>query len=120
MGVDPTASSWWETAAVLAFGAVSGLFAFTHKRIGDVQTEAKADQVAEILALKQELDRFDRVFTARFNESRDDRAEQWKAIQSIERRSTEMHAQNLEKLAQIPTRDEMMRMLQQFMQRPPR
>lgn len=120
MSGDPTSSSWWETAAVLAFGAVSGLFAFTHKRIGDVQTEVKADQVAEILALREELTRMDREFTARFIEGREDRAAQWKAIQGIERRGNEMHAQNLERLSQLPTRDEMMRMLQQFMQRPPR
>lgn len=102
---------WWE-AATLAFLALSGLFGFTHKRIGSVRTELHDDQVDEIQGLRREIGRMETMFEARFQEGRVDRGEMWRTIEELQQRQAEQHAQNLEKLNKIPTRDEMMQMLQ--------
>jgi hypothetical protein len=116
MDVDPGAS-WWQWAGGLAFAVLSGLFAFTHKRIGEVETELKDDHVQEITNLKNELTRMERMFNQRFEEGQRDRNEMWRTIRDNQTAQEAQHAQNLERLNKIPTREEMMQLLQQFMGR---
>ena len=115
----PGGTNWWEWLGGLVFLAISGLFHFTFKRIGEVQDDMKEDQVEEISALRSEIARMETTFKDRFREGAEDRTEMWRSIQALEKRGNEQHAQNLERLGQIPTRDEMMRMLQQFAQQRP-
>ena len=118
MAADPSGSpSWWEWLMGLAFGAAGGMFLFTHKRIGEVQTELKGDQVQEITALRGEIARMERTFNDRFQEGREDRGDMWRTIEELQKTGAEQHNQNLERLSKIPTRDEMMQMLQQFARR---
>jgi hypothetical protein len=107
--------SWWQWLGGLAFTAVSGLFLFTHRRIGEVRTELRSDQLDEVTALRTELKRMEQSMEAQFAQGRQDRAEMWHTIQTNQAEQVKQHAQNLERLRQIPTRDEMMQMLQQFL-----
>lgn len=106
--------TFWEWVGGLVFVAVTGLFGFTHKRIGEVQTSLKEDQVEEITSLRNELARMETMVEQRFKESKDDRAEMWRIIVANQAAQEKQHAQNLERLNKIPTRDEMMALLQQF------
>lgn len=110
-------ATFWEWVGGLLFVAVSGLFGFTHKRIGEVQTSLKEDQVEEISNLRKELARMEILVEQRFKESKDDRAEMWRIIAANQATQEKQHAQNLERLNKIPTRDEMMTLLQQFVRR---
>lgn len=106
--------TFWEWVGGLVFVAVSGLFGFTHKRIGEVQTSLKEDQVEEISNLRKELARMETMVEQRFKEGKQDRDAMWATIQSNQASQEKQHAQNLERLNKIPTRDEMMALLQQF------
>lgn len=105
-------SGWWEAAATFVFLAITGLFGFTHSRIGSVRSELHDDQVVDIEGLRREIGRMEKTFEDRFQEGRVDRSEMWRTIEELQQRQAEQHAQNLEKLNKIPTRDEMMQMLQ--------
>ena len=110
-------SGWWE-AATLAFLTISGLFGFTHKRIGTVRAELHEDQADETKRLRLELGRMEKMFEDRFQEGRIDRGEMWRTIEELQRRQAEQHAQTLEALNKIPTRDEMMQLLLQSLRGP--
>lgn len=98
----------------VAIFAITGAFGYVFSLINDAKAELKEDQVEEIQSLRSEINRMELMFKDKFREGAEDRSEMWRSIQAMERRGTEQHAANLERLAQIPTRDEMLRMLQQF------
>lgn len=116
MSGDPGTGSagWWELLTI-AFAAISGLFGYTMKRISDVATELKTDQVDEVHNLRSEISKMERTINDRLQEGRDDRNAMWATIREMQMQAASQHAQNLERIGKLPTRDEMMSMIERLM-----
>lgn len=116
MSGDPGTGSagWWELLTI-AFAAISGLFGYTMKRISDVATELKTDQVDEVHNLRSEISKMERTINDRLQEGRDDRNAMWATIREMQMQAASQHAQNLERIGKLPTRDEMMTMIERLM-----
>lgn len=107
-------SGWWEVLAGLVFSTLAGAFGYTQKRISDLETELRADQVAEVNAVRAELLKVETSLNARLLEERTDRGEMWRTIREMQTQNAGQHSENLEKISKLPTRDEMLRMMEQL------
>lgn len=115
MAVDPNSGASWSWELFSAGVAVlMGAFGYTMKRISDVETELKADQGEEVRTLRSELGKMEKSINDRFQEGRDDRNEMWRTIRQMQEQAATQHSQNLERIGRLPTRDEMMQMLERL------